>query len=201
LNAQAKLFLCLGVFLYLEIKMKFTVLSSEEVFRGRAFSIQRDQLRTPDGRTTHFDIIGHYGSVVILPVDSDGNILFVRQYRHATKTDLLELPAGTLDSPDELPLHCAEREIREETGYEAKKFVELGKFFLVPGYSTEEMTVFLATDLHENPLEPDADEFLQMEKIPLEEAFSMAVSSKIPDAKTLAALLMARPHLEKYFSS
>ena len=178
--------------------MKFQLIESETIFKGRAFSIRRDNLRTPDGRTTKFDIVEHHGSVVLLPIDKDGNLLFVRQYRHAAVDDLLELPAGTLDGPDELPLHCAAREVREETGMAADKLVELGKFFLAPGYSTELMTVFLATELRFDPLAPDADEFLQVEKIPLAEALALAESGQMPDAKTLAALLMARPHLEEF---
>lgn len=177
--------------------MKFELLDSEIIFKGRAFAIRRDNLRTPDGRTTKFDIVEHHGSVVILPVDKDGNLLFVRQYRHAAVDDLLELPAGTLE-PNEEPALCAAREVREETGMGAKKLTELGKFYLAPGYSTELMTVFLATELSVDPLEPDADEFLQVEKIPLAEAFSIAEAGKMPDAKTLAALLLARPHLKPY---
>ena len=178
--------------------MKFEVLNSETVFQGRAFSIQRDHLRTPSGRTTYFDIIGHYGSVVLIPVDAQGNILFVRQYRHATKADLLELPAGTLDRPDEPRLDCANREIREETGFGAGKMLELGEFFLVPGYSTELMTVYLATELFEDARDPDEDEFLQLERIPVATALSMAETGKIPDAKSMAALLMARSHLKSW---
>lgn len=178
--------------------MKFELIDSETVFNGRAFSIRRDNLRTPDGRTTKFDIVAHHGSVVLVPIDQDNNLLLVRQYRHAAADDLLELPAGTLDGPDEAPLHCAAREIREETGMAADKLIELGKFFLAPGYSTELMTVFLATELHFDPLDPDADEFLEVEKIPLAEAISLAESGKMPDAKTLAALLLARSHLESY---
>lgn len=178
--------------------MKFKLLNSERIFKGRVFTIRRDNLRTPDGRTTKFDIVEHHGSVVILAIDDDGNLLLVRQYRHAAVDDLLELPAGTLDAPDEDPSYRAGRELREETGMAAKKLVELGKFYLAPGYSTELMTVFLATDLYDNPLAPDADEFLDVEKIPVAEALSIAEAGQMPDAKTLAALLMARPHLHPY---
>ena len=174
--------------------MPFELISSETVYQGRAVSIRRDLLKTPDGRTTKFDIIEHNGSVVILPIDACGNLLFVRQYRHAASADLLELPAGTLDG-DEAPEKCAHREIREETGMAAKNMKNIGQFFLAPGYSTEFMVVFLATDLHWDPLEADADEFLQVEKIPLAEALKMAEHGKLPDAKSLAALFMARPHL------
>ena len=177
--------------------MKFKLLDSETIFEGRVFTIRRDNLRTPDGRTTKFDIVEHHGSVVIVPIDEKGNLLLVRQYRHAAVDDLLELPAGVLE-PNEEPALSAARELREETGMAARNLVELGKFYLAPGYSTELMTVFLATDLYVNPLDPDADEFLEVEKIPLAEALSIAEAGKMPDAKTLAALLMARPHLHPY---
>jgi len=93
------------------------------------------------------------------------------------------------------------RELREETGMAAKNLIELGKFYLAAGYSTELMTVFLATELYVDPLDPDADEFLEVEKIPLTEALSIAEAGEIPDAKTLAALLLARPQLNPYLKN
>jgi ADP-ribose pyrophosphatase len=174
--------------------MAFELIHSEPLFRGRAFTIRRDLLRTPDGRETKFDIVEHGGSVILLPLDSDGNLLFVRQYRHAAGKDLLELPAGTRDG-DETYETCAAREIREETGMAAGNLKKIGEFYLAPGYSTEFMAVFLATQLRLDPLEADADEFLQIEKIPLKRAYEMAEHGQIPDAKSLAALLLAKPHL------
>lgn len=177
--------------------MPFELLKSEILMKGRAFCIRRDYLKTPDGRETKYDIIEHSGSVVILPVDENGNLLLVRQYRHATGGDLLELPAGTLDE-DEDPEVCAAREIREETGMAAGKLTRLGDFYLAPGYSTEFMVVFLATDLSHNPLDADDDEFLSVESIPIAKAIQMAERGEIPDAKSLAALLIARSPLEKW---
>lgn len=173
----------------------FELLKTETLLQGRAFKIRRDTLKTPDGRETKFDIVEHGGSVVIVPVDTDGNLLFVRQYRHAASMDMLELPAGTRDG-DEPFADCAAREIREETGMEAGKLIQVGSFYLAPGYSTEYMGVFLATDLKHNPLEADDDEFLSVEKIPVQEALKMAERGDMPDAKSLAALLMARSYLE-----
>ncbi len=177
--------------------MPFELLSSEVLMKGRAFAIRRDHLKTPDGRETKFEIIEHGGSVVIIPVDENGNMLLVRQYRHATGQDLLELPAGTLDD-DEDPEVCAAREIREETGMAAGVLTKLGDFYLAPGYSTEFMVVYLATDLSHSPLEADADEFLSVESLPVAEAIQMAERGEIPDAKSLAALFLAKPHLEKW---
>jgi len=110
---------------------------------------------------------------------------------------LLELPAGTRNG-DEPYEACAAREIREETGMEAGKLEKVGEFYLAPGYSTEFMGVFLATELKHNPLEADDDEFLSVEKMTVKEAFEMARRGEMPDAKSLAALLLAKIHLEKY---
>jgi ADP-ribose pyrophosphatase len=176
--------------------MPFELLKTEVVYNGRAFTVRRDRLRLPDGHETRFDIVEHVGSVIIIPLDGRGNLLFVRQYRHAAGLDLLELPAGTLDE-GEAPEACAHREIREETGMAAGTMRSLGGFYLAPGYSTEYMHVYLATDLHPDPLEADADEFLTLEAIPLARALEIARAGEIPDAKSLAALLLAQSALEK----
>ena len=177
--------------------MPFELLKSEILMKGRAFAIRRDTLKAPDGRETKFEIIEHGGSVVIIPIEDNGNMLLVRQYRHATGQDLLELPAGTLDE-DEEPEVCAAREIREETGMQAGTLTKLGDFYLAPGYSTEFMHVYLATDLSHNPLDADDDEFLSVESIPVAQAIKMAARGEIPDAKSLAALFLAKPSLEKW---
>lgn len=177
--------------------MPFEFIRSEVLLQGRAFKIRRDTLKTPDGRETKYEIIEHGGSVVLVPVDQEGNVLFVRQYRHATGGDLLELPAGTRDGQEPFE-ECAAREIREETGMEAGKLQRVGDFYLAPGYSSEYMAVFLATDLKDNPLDGDDDEFLQVEKIPAREAAARFEHGDIPDAKSLAAWLLAKPYLEKF---
>lgn len=177
--------------------MPFEFLKSEILLQGRTFKIRRDFLKTPGGNETTLEIVEHGGSVVIIPVDAEGNMWFVRQYRHATGTELLELPAGTRDGNEPYE-ECAAREIREETGMEAGTLTHLGSFYLAPGYSTEFMGVFLATDLKHNPLDPDADEFLSVEKISVKQAFTMAEHGEVQDSKSLAALLLARPKLEKY---
>lgn len=177
--------------------MPFELLKSELLMKGRAFAIRRDYLKTPDGRETRLEIIEHGGSVVIIPIDENGKILLVRQYRHATGKNLLELPAGTLDE-DEEPEACAAREIREETGRAAGSLKKLGEFYLAPGYSDEFMFVYLATELSDSPLDPDDDEFLSLETVPIAEAIRMAERGEIPDAKSLAALFLAKPSLEKW---
>lgn len=177
--------------------MPFEFIRSEVLLQGRVFKIRRDTLKAPDGRETKYEIIEHGGSVVIVPIDGNGNVLFVRQYRHAAGNDLLELPAGTRDGEEPFE-ECAAREIREETGMESGTLQKVGEFYLAPGYSTEFMAVFLATDLKDNPLDGDDDEFLELEKIPLKEVNAMFERGDMLDAKSLAAWLLARPHLEKY---
>jgi ADP-ribose pyrophosphatase len=174
--------------------MKFSLLASEIIHQGRAITLRVDNLRSPDGRDVRYDVIVHHGSVILVPVDENGKIYFVRQYRHAAGQDMLELPAGTIE-PGESAEACAAREIREETGMEAASIREIGSFYLAPGYSTEFMHVFMATGLKHNPLEADLDEFLSLETLTVSEALAQAESGQLPDAKSLAALLLARPYL------
>ena len=176
--------------------MKFDLLESNVIHKGHAIILRVDDLRTPDGRTVKYDIVEHHGSVIIIPVDENGNIYFVRQYRHAAGLEMLELPAGTLE-PGELPEVCAAREVREETGMEAAALTEIGSFYLAPGYSTEFMHVFLARGLNHNPLEADADEFLSVETMSLAAALELVANGGLSDAKSLAALLLAQAYLSK----
>ena len=176
--------------------MKFELITSENTYTGRAFTVRRDHLLTPSGNTVKYDIIEHIGSVSLVPVDENGQVYFVRQYRHAAGIDLLELPAGTLE-PGEPPEEAARREIREEIGMAAQNMLEIGSFYLAPGYSTELMHVFLATGLTYDPLDPDADEYLSVEKLPVAEALQLAESGQMQDAKSLAALLLAKKYLVK----
>jgi ADP-ribose pyrophosphatase len=167
-------------------------IKQETIYCGQAFNVRRDEVRFPNNQTTHLDIIEHVGAVTIVPIDADGRILFVSQYRHATGNELLELPAGTLDE-GESPENCALREIREETGYAAGNLTKLGEFYLAPGYSTEYMFVYLATELNPAPLPGDPDEFITLIPMPVEQAYGLALFGGLQDGKSLAALLLAQP--------
>ncbi len=164
-------------------------------FKGKAFDVENVELNLPDGRTAKYDLVDHIGSVTIVPIDEQGNVYLVRQYRIGAERELLELPAGTL-SPKENPRHCALREVREEVGMKAGKLTEIGDFFLAPGYSTERMHIFLATDLTPDPLPRDADEFLAIEVMPIRDAHEMVRRNRIKDCKTIAALMLALPYCE-----
>jgi ADP-ribose pyrophosphatase len=176
--------------------MSIEVIERKIIYHGRAFNVRRDEVSLQNQNIAYLDIIEHVGAVTILPLDTDGRIIFIRQYRHAAGEELLELPAGTLD-PAELPENCASREIREETGFAAGKLIKIGEFFLAPGYSTEYMHVYLATELHPDPLPGDEDEFITLEPIPIVQAYDMALSGGLKDGKSLAALLLARPLIYK----
>lgn len=166
----------------------------ETVYTGRAFKIEKIDVELPNGRKARYDLVRHMGAVTILPVDEEGKIYFVRQYRLGAESALLELPAGTLDKNED-PLDCAKREIREEVGMRAEKWTKLGDFFLAPGYSSEHMTVYLAQDLHPDPKKGDEDEFLQVEKIAVNSVLEMKRTNLIHDGKTLAALALGLPVL------
>ena len=176
------------------MKNPYHVLDSEIVYRGRVFDVRRDLLRLPNDTTTQLDIVSHIGAVTVVPVDESGRIWFVRQYRHAIERELLELPAGTLEV-DEPPVEAAQREIREEIGMGAGGFEEIGTFYMAPGYSTEKMYVFIATDLYPAPLEGDPDEVLSVEQLPIDEVYTRLSSGRLLDGKTLAALHLARNRL------
>jgi ADP-ribose pyrophosphatase len=174
--------------------MKFERLSQEEKYKGHAFQVEKVEIRLPDGNRRFFDLVKHSGAITLVPVDENGGIWFVRQYRVGSDSELLELPAGTLDNGED-PLECANREIREEIGMAAGCMTKLGEMYLAPGYSSEYMHIFLATGLFANPLSPDADEFLETVIIPKDRVFEMTALGEITDAKSLAALLLARPFL------
>ena len=176
--------------------MSYTVTASEPVFAGRAFKVRIDTVRRPDGNTHSIEIVDHPGAVTLVPVDADGQLHFVRQYRHSTLEEMLELPAGTLD-PGEDPASCARRECREEIGMAPATLEPLGGFFLAPGYSTEYLHVYLATGLTESPLPADEDEDLRVERLTLEQAEGLVRSGKLHDAKSLAALYLYRLHARR----
>ncbi len=176
--------------------MALKKISSEIAYRGRVFNVRHDVLARPDGKEITYDTVVHNGAVAMVALDSDQQVLFVRQYRHSTGKRLLELPAGTLDD-GESPEACAQRELREEVGMAPGSLTKLGEFFLAPGYSSERMWIFLARDLRPEKLEGDEDEDISIERMSLEQSLAAIRSSEIEDAKTIAGLYLAQEHLTK----
>lgn len=170
--------------------MTYEYTIKEKPYEGKIFSVERLEITMPDRKIRMYDRIAIQDAVTILPIDGDGNVYFVRQYRVGSDSVLLELPAGKIENGEEA-LATAEREVREETGMAAGEMQPLGGFYMSPGYSTEYMHCFLATGLYPSPLAPDADEFLNLEKIPLGKVRTMITRGELPDSKTLAILMLA----------
>ncbi len=164
-------------------------LSSEHPYQGRALSLRVDTVRLASGRVTTREIVEHVPSVVMVPVDGEGNLLMVRQLRHAIDRTILELPAGTTE-PGESPEECTRRELREEVGYEPRHLELLGGFYSAPGYASEYLYVFLATDLVANPAVAEDTEYIEPVRYPLTEVPRLIVSGEIEDSKTLAGLYL-----------
>ena len=176
---------------------KLKVLSSETVFRGRVFDVTRDHVREPNGITAVREVIRHSGSVVILAVDdtdAEPKILLERQFRYAAQAYMLELPAGRIDS-GESPLAAGKRELLEETGYSARKWKKVLFFYPSPGFLEETMTVYFARQLTAGDAEPEAEESIQHEMVPLSEVLRRIFTGKIRDGKTIAASLWLSHYL------
>jgi len=167
-------------------------MSSEKIiaYKGPVFSVIQMKLDLPDGRERIYDRVDIQDAVTILPIDADGCVYFVRQYRVGSESSLLELPAGKIEEGENAQ-SAAEREIREEIGMGAAQLNSLGGFYMSPGYSTEYMHCFLATGLSHSPLTPDSDEFINVEKVNLTEVKRMITSGELPDGKTLAVFMLA----------
>ena len=164
-------------------------IDSKVVAEGRVIKVRVDVIETPDGQRVKRDIVEHRGAVAMVPIDAEGRVILVRQYRHAAGKWLLEIPAGTLD-PGEDPLEAAQRELREETGFAAGRIDLIGGCYAAPGYSSEYLYLYIARDLTEDPLEGDVDEEIELEPVPLTEVRKLIASGEIEDAKSLAALLL-----------
>ncbi len=175
--------------------MGFTIINRKTIYEGRVFDVQKVLARLPDGREHEYDLVSHSGAVTLVPVDQDGKIWFVRQFRLGALQELLELPAGLMEK-DEPPEISAGRELREEIGMAADELRQLGQFYMAAGYSSEYMYIYLATGLHPSPLEQDEDEFLQVQAIPVKQVYEMVHANQVHDGKTLAALLLAEPFLK-----
>jgi len=175
-------------------RSKAAVLSSKVSFQGKVFSVTTDTVIEPGGVTSTRDVIRHNGSVVILAVDgsvnpADPTILVERQYRHAAGQFLHELPAGRIE-PGEPPLAAAKRELIEETGFRARRWSKLVRYYASPGFLAETMQVFLALDIHPGIAQPEPDEKISLHHIPLSELLRQIESGKILDGKTMISVLL-----------
>ncbi|MBA3916185.1 MAG: NUDIX hydrolase [Acidobacteriales bacterium] len=170
---------------------KARILSSRVVHEGPVFSVTVDQVEEPGGIRARRDVIQHAGSVVILAVAGSARapeVLLERQYRHATRQFLWELPAGRVE-PGENVLAGAKRELLEETGFKAKRWKRIFTYFASPGFLSETMTTYLATELTPGPAHPENEEFIKTRFFPLPSLLAMVDSGRMRDGKTLSAVL------------
>ncbi len=167
-----------------------TTVESRVEFQGRIVKLRVDKVRLPDGRITTREIAEHGASVCVVPVDPQGNVLLVRQYRKPVEDQLLEVPAGGVEA-GESPEQAAVRELQEEVGFTAKKIQLLSSFWISPGWCTEYMYAYLATELEPATLPADFDENIAVVPVSLGEVEGLLQSGEIKDLKTIASLLMA----------
>ncbi len=163
-------------------------LSSQLIYDGRAVRLRVDTVQMAGGRETTREIVEHSDCVAIIAVDAGDNVLLVKQFRKPVDKELLEIPAGGIEAGED-PEDCVRRELREETGYLPRKLERLGGFYSTPGYCTEYLHLYLATDLTPSPLQAEDTENIKLIPVPISQISSLITSGSICDAKSIAGLL------------
>ncbi|MBQ6825855.1 MAG: NUDIX hydrolase [Clostridia bacterium] len=164
-------------------------LKKEYIYNGKVINLRVDTALLPNNTTASREIVEHPGGVCVVPLTDDNCLLLVKQFRYPYFESILEIPAGKRNSKDEDPLECGKRELKEETGATAEKFIDLGTLYPSPGYCDEIIWLYAATGLTIGEQDLDADEFLNVEKIPFDTVLDMIMSGEIKDAKTQTAVL------------
>jgi ADP-ribose pyrophosphatase len=176
--------------------MEEKIIQTRHIYKGHVVKLDVHEVLLPDNTRSKRELVNHPGAVAVVALDTDNQVLMVRQYRIGASQSLLEIPAGTLN-PGEDPVDCATRELQEETGYKPGKLETIGGIFVAPGYTTEFIHLFLATDLTEARLEGDADEFIEVERFPFEKTLEMIEQGALQDGKSISALLQVARRLGK----
>ena len=174
--------------------MEFTekTLTQEYKFKGKIMSARVDDVELPNGRTAYREVCEHVGGVGILPIDAQGNVVLVRQFRYPYGEVIYEIPAGKVDHGPEDAEACGLRELREETGFTAGRMVPLGEIYPSPGFLTEVVYLYAALDLVPGPSQPDEDEFVEHVTMPFAELEKRIMDNEIKDGKTVVAAYRAR---------
>ncbi len=170
---------------------RFSRLKRKTVFSGRGFDVQSETWRDGSGKTFARESVVHPGAVAILPFAAADRLVMIRQFRMPVGEWIWEIPAGTLE-PGETPLRCAKRELVEEVCFAARRWKKLGTIFTTPGFCTEVMHIYRAWDLSPAQGEADADEYIRIREMPLQEVLDAARTGRLRDAKSLAALCLER---------
>ena len=174
-----------------ERKLREIQVGTEDIFDGVILNVKRDQVRLPNGHQSVREVIRHVGAVCVVPVTADGKVVVERQYRYPIDRVITEIPAGKLDSRDEDRLSAIQRELREETGYTAEEWIPLGDFHPAPAYSDEYISMYMARGLRAGDRHLDADEFLDVFRVPLKDLVEDVMAGRISDAKTQTCVLKA----------
>jgi ADP-ribose pyrophosphatase len=170
--------------------MSATINSSTTLHKGRVFNLVQEDYTLENGVTSDMDFIQHPGAAAMVPMLNLTEVILIKQYRHAIREFIWEIPAGTLD-PNELPLNCAKRELIEEIGYSASGWQQLGTITPLPGCSDERIHIFLASDLTPAEQDLDDDEMLKVHTVKLDAALQMILTGEISDGKTISGLFLA----------
>ena len=173
-----------------------TELDRKLIYHCRVFDVYEGDAQLPDGRIFKQSWIDHRPCIAVVPVNSDGNLVLIRQYRHATGGMIVEIPAGNMDRDGESVEDCVQRELTEEIGFRAGRLIPLFEGYLVPGYCNEYMYFYLALDLHPASLPGDEDEYIRLMTVSFAEARRMIREKEIIDTKTALGIQMARDVLE-----
>ena len=171
-------------------------LSTKEIYKGRIITVHEDEIELPDGSKSSREVVEHSGGVCVAAITDEDEMFFVRQFRYPYKRVLLELPAGKLEKGED-PLEAGKRELEEETGTVAGKYYDLGKFYPTPGYCGEIIHLYAASQLKSTAMNPDEDEFLEVEKIAVDKAVDMVINGEIPDGKTQTLIMRVAEMLRR----
>lgn len=171
-----------------DLHLKETRIDSEEIYNGKILRVTKDSVRLENGETAIREVIHHPGGACVVPLTDEGEVLMVRQFRYPHGSETLEVPAGKLEYGED-PMQCGIRELKEEVGATADSIYPLGSLFPTPAYDKEVIYMYLAQGLHFSEQQLDHNEFLEVERVPLQKAVQMVMQDKIPDAKTQIALM------------
>jgi len=168
---------------------KFRKISEKEIFKGNRVHLVTEEIQLPNDKVVTWELIKHIGAAAVIPIDKDGKIIMVEQYRNASDSITLEIPAGVLDMKNEDPKDCAYRELEEETGYKCNNMEFLYKFYSSIGICDEIISIYIATDLILTKQNLDEDEFVELKRYELDDLIEMCMDGRILDNKTISSLL------------
>nr|WP_317357595.1 NUDIX hydrolase [uncultured Tyzzerella sp.] len=176
------------------MKKPYETIESETVFKGKIIDVKVDTITLPDGNIAKREVVIRGDATAVVAIDEDGNVILVEQYRHPVGDLVLEIPAGMLEEGED-PKKCAIRELEEETSFITTDLTHITTMYPTVGFCTEKLHIYLAKNLKQGNFNFDDDEFIQVKKVPLEEAINMIYTGKIIDSKTITGLLACKKFL------